>query len=70
MVSEKCTSANAQSTRRVRIGQTIRFFKVFFRFFRYLVEKWLSPNLGDQKLFVELSKEKPLAPVGKIQRNR
>ena len=46
------------------------FFKVFFRFFRYLVEKWLSPNLGDQKLFVELSKEKPLAPVGKIQRNR
>ena len=62
MVSEKCTTTNAWSTTRVRLHQTLHSHRIFFHLFRYLVEKWLSPTLGDQKLFVELSKEKPPTP--------
>jgi hypothetical protein len=29
---------------------------------RYVIDKWLSPTKGDQRLFVELSKEKPPSP--------
>ncbi|CAF1186369.1 unnamed protein product [Rotaria sordida] len=28
----------------------------------YVINKWLSPTLGDQRLFVELSQEKPRSP--------
>jgi hypothetical protein len=34
---------------------------------RYVVDKWLSPILGDRRLFVELLKEQP--PSGNARRN-
>ncbi len=57
---KKCQNSNAFTATRVCVNLII--LSQNESSFRFLVDKWLSPTQGDQRLFVELSREKPRTP--------